>query len=218
MFPKSIIRHNPTFLDARPFQLNDRVFSLYSSDFRLRHAPPRAAYTPFALEGKWDSSPTLPWSSPRWSRQVLTASVAITGAGVGVAAWQAVDDRRHARPWFATWAPKRDQPAVHDLEWRTNLTDAAASGRTLDLSISANGQGAIAYVRHRPGADHSTVGGASFRVGRHGGLGRQVDVTWRQPVNTTVDVTASAGSTSTTLGRLDGPFVASPLTRYSVGP
>ena len=163
------------------------------------------------------SSPRF-WSSPRWSRQVLTASVAITGAGVGVAAWQAVDDRRHARPWFATWAPKRDQPAVHDLEWRTNLTDAAASGRTLDLSISANGQGAIAYVRHRPGADHSTVGGASFRVGRHGGLGRQVDVTWRQPVNTTVDVTASAGSTSITLGRLDGPFVASPLTRYSVGP
>ena len=36
------------------------------------------------------------WSSPRWSRQVLTASAAITRAGVGVFAWQAVQ-RAHRR-------------------------------------------------------------------------------------------------------------------------
>ena len=36
------------------------------------------------------------WSSPRWSRQVLDRSAAITQPGVGVFAWQAVDDRRTA--------------------------------------------------------------------------------------------------------------------------
>ena len=107
---------------------------------------------------------------------------------------------------------------MHDLKWRTTLTDAAVSGRAMDLSVSANGHGAIAYVRHRPGVDHSTVAGASFRVGRNGGLRRQVDVTWQQPVNVTVNVTASATSTSITLGRMAGPFVLSPLTQYSVGP
>ena len=57
------------------------------------------------LSGK-PSDPRF-WSSPRWNRQVLTASAAITRAGVGVSAWQAVQDRRTAKPWFATWAPKR---------------------------------------------------------------------------------------------------------------
>ncbi|MFC7497148.1 MULTISPECIES: hypothetical protein [unclassified Nocardioides] len=158
------------------------------------------------------------WSSPRWSRQVLTASAATTRSGLGVAAWQAVGDRRTARPWFATWAPHRARPSVHDLKWRTDLTDAAVFGRAMDLSVSANGHGAIAYVRHRPGVDHSTVAATSFRLGPHGGLRRQIDATWQQPVTTTLDVTASTTSTSVTLGRMAGPFYPSPLTRYSLGP
>ena len=107
---------------------------------------------------------------------------------------------------------------MDDLKWRTTLTAAAVLGRALDLSVSANGHSAIAYVRHRPGVGHSSVAGASFRVGRHGGLRRQVDVTWQQPVNSTVDATAGATSTSITLGRMSGLFVESPLTRYSFGP
>ncbi len=158
------------------------------------------------------------WSSPRWNRQVLTASAAITRAGVGVLAWHAVDDRRTAKPWFATWTPQHEQPSVHDLKWRTTLTDAAVSGRAMDLSVSANGHGAIAYVRHRRGVGHSTVAGASFRVGRSGGLHRQVDATWQQPVDATVNATAGATSTSITLGHMGGPFVLSPLTQYSIGP
>jgi len=158
------------------------------------------------------------WSSPRWTRQVLTASAAITQAGVGVVAWQAVHDRRTAKSWFATWAPKHGQPSVSDLKWSTTLTDAAASGLAMDLSVSANGHGAIAYVRHRPGADFSTVAGASFRVGRNGGLRDQVDATWQQPVEVTVDATAAATATSITLGQMTGPFVLSPMTQYSLGP
>jgi hypothetical protein len=88
----------------------------------------------------------------------------------------------------------------------------------MDLSISAGGHGAIAYVRHRPGVGRATVGVASFRVGGDGGLRRQVDETWQQPVTTTVDVTASATSASVTLGRMAGPFVASSRTWYSLGP
>ena len=158
------------------------------------------------------------WSPPRWSRQVLTAHAAITLPGVGVSAWQAVDGGQTARPWFATWAPHRKQPSVYDLQWRTTLTDAAVIGQAMDLSVSANGQGAIAYVRHRPGVGHWTVAGASFRLGPHGGIHGQVDATWQQPVDTTVNVTASATSTSITLGRMKGPFVPSPLTHYSVRP
>jgi len=168
------------------------------------------------LSGK-PSDPRF-WSGPRWDRQVLTASAAITRAGVGVSAWQAVNHGRTARPWFATWAPHDKQPSVFDLRWRTTVTDAAVAGQAMDLSVSAGGQGAIAYVRRRPGVDHSTVAGASFRVGRHGGLRRQIDAKWQQPVNVTVHVTASATSASITLGRMAGPFVPSSLTQYSVRP
>ena len=122
------------------------------------------------------------------------------------------------RSTFATWAPRRAQPSVRDLTGHTTRTDAALSGRSLDLSVSANGPGVVAYVRHRPGADHWTVAGASFRVGRTGRLRDQVDATWRQPVDTSVNVTASATSASVTLGSMDGPFVTSPLTQYSVRP
>jgi hypothetical protein len=163
------------------------------------------------------SSPRF-WSSPRWTRQVLTASGAVTRAGVGVFAWQAVGGQRTAWAWFATWAPGAELPSVHDLKWSTTLTDAAESGQAMDLSVSANGHSAIAYVRHRRGAHHSSVAGVSFRVTRHGGLRRQVDVTWRQPVNVTVQAIAATTSASITLGRLTGPFVVSPLTRYSIGP
>ena len=52
--------------------------------------------------------------------------------------------------------------------------------------------------RLRPGVDHSTVAAASFRVGRDGAPHRQIYATWHQPVNTTVNVTASASSTSIT--------------------
>jgi hypothetical protein len=88
----------------------------------------------------------------------------------------------------------------------------------MDLSVSANGHGAIAYVRHRRGVGHSSVAVASFRVVRNGGLRRQVDATWQQPVNVTVNVTAGATWSSITLGHMAGPFVLSPLTQYSVGP
>jgi hypothetical protein len=107
---------------------------------------------------------------------------------------------------------------VSDLKGRTTLTDAAVSGLAMDLSVSADGHGAIAYVRHRPGVGHSTVAGASFRVGRGGALRRQVDATWQQPVDVTVNATAAATSTSITLGHMTGPFLLSPLTQYTVGP
>ncbi len=157
------------------------------------------------------------WSSPQWDRQVLTSSAAITRAGVGVFSWQAVGHRRTARPWLATWAASQKQPSVHDLGSPTTLTDAAVSGLAMDLSVSADGHGAIAYVRHRPGAGDSTVAAASFRVGRNG-LREQVDATWPQPADVTVNVTASATSASITLGRMAGPFFPSPLTQWSVGP
>jgi hypothetical protein len=156
------------------------------------------------------------WSSPRWNRQVLAASAAITRSGVGVAAWQVVHDRRAVTSWLATWAPDRAHPSVRDLKGRTTLTDAAPSGRALDLSVNANGRGAIAHVRHRPGVAHSTVAATSFRVGPHGGLRRQVDATWQRPVSATVNVTASATATSITLGRMLNPFVPSPKVHYSV--
>jgi len=100
----------------------------------------------------------------------------------------------------------------------TTLTDAAESGLAMDLSVSADGHGAWAYVRHRHGVDHSTVAAAVFRVGRDGTLRRRVDATWQQPVEATVDVTASASSTSITLGSMLGPFFPSPLTYYGVHP
>ncbi len=158
------------------------------------------------------------WSSARWSHQVLSASAAITRSGVGVLAWQSVGDRRTARSWFATWARDREGPSVHDLKWRTTLTDAAEYGQALDLSVNANGHGVIAGVRHRRGVDHSTIAATVFRIGPDGAVRRQIDETWQQPVDTTVDVTASAGSASITLGRMAGPFFPSPLTQYSVGP
>ena len=157
------------------------------------------------------------WSSG-WDRQVLTSSASITRSGVGVAAWQAVEDRRSATPCFATWARGRKQPSVHVEPGRTTLTDAAESGLAMDLSVSADGHGALAYIRHRHGVDHSTVAAAVFRVGRDGTLRRRVDATWQQPVEATVDVTASASSTSITLGSMLGPFFPSPLTYYGVHP
>ena len=92
------------------------------------------------------------------------------------------------------------------------------TGQALDLSVSASGHGAIAWVRHRPGADHSSVAGVSFRVGRDGELRHQIDATWRQPMGVTVDVTAAATATSITLGLMTNLFVPSSETRYSVGP
>lgn len=156
------------------------------------------------------------WESPQWYRQVLVATGAITRAGVGVAAWQVVRAERMAEPWFATWAPHRQGPTVSDLGWPTTLTTAATSGRALDLSISSSGHGAIAFVRHRPGDQHSDVAGASFRVGPRGHLSEEVDATWRRPVGATVAVTASATSASVTLGRMARTYYLSPTTRYSV--
>ena len=157
------------------------------------------------------------WSS-RWAHQVLAASEATTRTGVGVFAWHATDGRRSAKPWFAAWTPGDEQPSVRDLRWRTTLTPAAVTGQALDLSVSASGHGAIAWVRHRPGADHSSVAGVSFRVGRDGELRHQIDATWRQPMGVTVDVTAAATATSITLGLMTNLFVPSSETRYSVGP
>ncbi len=107
-------------------------------------------------------------------------------------------------------------PTVRDLEWRTTLTPAAEAGRALDLSVSGNGHGAIAYVRHRPGVGHSSVAGASFRVTRTGGIRDAEDTTWRRPVGTTVGVTASAASASVTLGRIAGTFYEPPRTHHRV--
>ena len=126
--------------------------------------------------------------------------------------------RAHRQAVVRDVGAEAQQPSVHDLKWRTTLTDAAVSGLAMDMSVSANGRGVIAYVRHRRGVDHSTVGGASFRVGRDGALSGQIDATWQQPVDTTVNVTASASATSITLGGMIGPFYPSPETRYSVVP
>jgi hypothetical protein len=158
------------------------------------------------------------WSTPRWSRDVLTGSAAITGTGVGVGAWQAVDGVRTARSWFATWAPGRSTPAVHALTGRTTLTLAADSGRALDLSVTTDGRGAVAHVRHQAHTHSSTVVVTTFGVGSDGVPAGQAVATWEQPVGTTVAVTTGAGATSLTLGRLLAPFYLSTQTRYSVGP
>jgi hypothetical protein len=167
------------------------------------------------LSGRPDGPRT--WHT-RWGHGILAGQAAITRSGVGAAAWQQVDGRRSATPWFATWAPQRRQPTVHDLGWRTNLTDAADVGQALDLAVSANGHGTIAYVRHRPGVDHASVAGVSFRVDDRGDVRDQVDVTWQQPVRTTVHATAGASSSSVTLGLMKAPSYPSTLTRYSVLP
>ena len=94
------------------------------------------------------SSPRF-WSSPRWDRHVLTADAAVTAGrcrrrrlagGRGPAYGEAV---------VRDLGAHRTQPSVYDLGWRTTLTDGAVSGDALDLSVTADGHGAIAYVRHR---------------------------------------------------------------------
>ncbi|SED28780.1 hypothetical protein SAMN04489844_4100 [Nocardioides exalbidus] len=152
------------------------------------------------------------WSS-RWTRGVLTADAAITGAGVGLASWQALVEPRVATPRFATWPPSRSRPRVHDLAWRTTTTTAAAAGEAMDLSVATNGRGVIAWTRHGPGDDHTDVAGATFRVHRSGRISDQVDVTWSQPVGVTVEVAASGRGSSVTLGSLSRPGVS-----YSLGP
>ncbi|GAA1126089.1 hypothetical protein [Nocardioides aquiterrae] len=159
---------------------------------------------------------TRSWSTPHWKRGVLTAPAAITRAGVGVAAWQEVGHGRAVQPWFATWPSERERPRVWDLQGRTTLTTAATSGRTLDLAVGAAGHGAIAYVRHRRGAAHAEVAGASFRVDRRGRLHDLVETTWRRPVGSTVAVTAGATATAVTLGRVARTYYVPPRTRYSV--
>jgi hypothetical protein len=158
------------------------------------------------------------WRTPKWSRRVLTASAAITQAGVGVAGWQSVVEGRAAEPSFATWAPTRKRPSVHAVEGRTTLTVAAQAGRTMDLSVSANGHGLLSYVEREPGADQATVVGSSFVVGADGVLSGQVDSTWQQPADTTVEVIAAATTSTLTFGRMSNTFVQSPTVRYSVGP
>ena len=167
------------------------------------------------LSGK-PSGPTS-WSSP-WSRQVLTAFAAVTRARVGVFAWQSAEEPSYRQVVVRDRPPGDERPTVHDLKWNTTLTHAAEAGRAMDLSVSANGHSAIAYVRHRRGADHSSVAGVSFDVTRRGGLRRQIDVTWQQPVNVTVIATSSRTSASITLGQLIHGYVVSPRTQYSVGP
>ena len=159
---------------------------------------------------------TRSWTPAHWGRRILAAPVATTRAGVGVTAWQVVGAKHLARPWLATWAPGRSRPHVRALRWPTTLSNAAVAGRALDLSVGANGHAAIAYVRHRPGVRHADVGAASFRVTRTGGVRGSVDVTWRRPVSTTVDVTAAATTASITLGRVARTYYSPPTTRYSV--
>ena len=103
---------------------------------------------------------------------MVTATAAITGDGVGAASWQAVGRGRTARSRFATWTPGRARPSVHGLPGRTTLTDATVSGDTMDLAVSANGRGVIAWVRHRRGADQASVAGRSFRIGSDGQVRR----------------------------------------------
>ena len=156
------------------------------------------------------------WTAPRWGHRVVTATAAITGDGVGAASWQAVGRGRTARSRFATWTPGRGRPSVHALPGRTTLTDATLSGDTMDLAVSANGRGVIAWVRHRRGADQASVAGASFRIGSDGQVGDQVDATWWQPVGASVAVTTSETSSAVTLGRLIADFYPAPETRFSV--
>ncbi|MGF9761013.1 hypothetical protein AAII07_38080 [Microvirga sp. 0TCS3.31] len=156
------------------------------------------------------------WTSPRWGRLVVTATAAITGDGVGAASWQAVGQGGTVRSRFATWTPGRERPSVHALPGRTTLTDATVSGDTMDLAVSADGRGVIAWVRHRRGADQASVAGASFRIGSDGQVGDQVDATWWQPVGASVAVTTSGTSSAVTLGRLIAEFYPAPETRFSV--
>ncbi|WP_322921406.1 hypothetical protein [Nocardioides renjunii] len=157
-------------------------------------------------------------SASRWSRWVLTGSAATTRAGVAVASWHAVDRRGTAKPWLATWAPKRPRPSVTDLRWRTTLTDGAIFGRAMDVSVSANGRGALAYVRH-PREDSSwTVAGESFRVARDGRLTDRVPATWARPADTIVTSVASARTASITLGGMVGSEFPTLETSYSTLP
>jgi hypothetical protein len=158
------------------------------------------------------------WKDMGWVRDVLAADAAITSRGVGVVGWQQLDEPRSVRPHLTTWAPQR-QPTLYHLPWPTTPTDAAGSGRAMDLSVSANGSSAVAVVRHRQGSPRSAVAAAAFKVRRDGAILDSVDATWRrQPVDTTVQVVASASTASATLGRMRGPFVTLPQVRLGFLP
>lgn len=158
------------------------------------------------------------WTSPSWTQQVFTGRAALTADGVALASWQAQGERRTAAPWFATWTAERRKPVVHDLEWRTTLTDAVEAGLAMDLSVTAAGRGAIAWIGRERGDDSTSVAAASFQVGPDGRLDDQVDVTWERPVAVTVEVTASDGGASASLGRMTASSYPSAESAYSVGP
>lgn len=157
-----------------------------------------------------------PWARSRWSRDVLDATASASQGGVGTAAWLEVGPRQAARPWLATWAPARRQPDLRRLGPRTSLSGGVAPGRLLDLSVSADGHGVVGRVHHVRGAVGSTVAADTFVVSRLGRLGLLDEVAWEQPVDASVDVTAGTTAASTTIGRLNGFFVPSPVVQYAV--
>lgn len=156
------------------------------------------------------------WAPRRWSRDIRDATAGITQAGVATAAWLAEGRRRQARPWLATWAPSRREPALHRLGATTSLTRNAAPGNTLDLSVAADGHGVVSRVLLLRGARSTTVTTRSFVVSERGRLQEDGRVEWEQPVDATVDVMAGTEAASITIGRLNGFFVPSPVVQYAV--
>lgn len=156
------------------------------------------------------------WSPRRWSRDVLAASAAATPDGVAVASWQTVGRNRTAVPWLATWAPGRRAPVVRALPGGTTLTAGAQTGGAMDLSAAGDGHVALAWVARRQGSDTETVTASSFRVGPRGGLRDRLDTSWPQPADTTVEVVASEGAASLTMGRVQPTFLRLPLVHYTV--
>lgn len=158
------------------------------------------------------------WTSPRWTQEVYTGRAAITSDRVALASWQATSGRGAAAPVLTTWVAGRRRPVVHDLGQATPLTYAVESGVGMDLSVTAAGRGALAWVARERLAPTSSVTASSFRVGPDGRISERVEASWTRPAHATVDVTASDGGSSTTIGRLISWGYPSPESAYSLGP
>lgn len=158
------------------------------------------------------------WRAPRWTQQVFTGRAALTSDGVVVAAWQARSAPGTATASLATWTEAQSRPTVRGLEPTATLTYAVESGVGMDLSVTASGRGALAWVARERGADTSSVRATSFRVGADGRIGERVAASWSRPVNATVAVTAGDGGSSATLGRLLSWGYPAPDSAYVLGP
>ncbi|RYB92970.1 hypothetical protein EUA93_00540 [Nocardioides oleivorans] len=167
------------------------------------------------------------WTS-RWTYGVAAGRAAITDSGVGVVAWQAAGKPdptdlplgaspvSQLRSWVATWAPSRGRPTAERLAGSTTEGNVSWYDRSLDLSVDGDGRGVVAHVRHERDATDWAVTARSFTVGPRGRMRGAIEQTWRLPADPTLDVVASRGNTSITLGSLVGPEHPAPDVQYAV--